>query len=522
MKVSPVRAVSTALVALSVVALFAAAPQPAPQELQLGSIDFPSSGSEQAQPHFVRGVLLLHSFEFDPAAEAFREAQRLDPDFAMAYWGEAMTYNHPLWAQQDREAALAALARLAPTPEERAAKAGSEKEREWMGAVEALYGADEKYDGDFAYNDAMRRMYDNHPDDHEVASFYALSLLGTSHEGRDFRIYMRSAAVVEKVFDENPDHPGAAHYLIHSYDDPIHAPLGLPAARAYSAIAPAASHAQHMTSHIFVAMGIWDDVVAANEVARDVQDAQLAANGQPPNRCGHYSSWLHYGYLQQGRLEAAETEMNQCHATMLADPVGSNAGYFANMRARHVIDAPSWDDADRWTADLSTFPGPEANYDFTTGLAALERDDLDLAREMSAKLEAASDGMSGPAFAKILSLELDGMLALEDGDVDEALARLHEAARLEEEMPFEFGPPAVIKPSHELLGEVLLELGRNDEAIVAFEGALARAARRTASLAGLAHAAAAAGDTQKAEDARAELHAIWHRADAGYPAGHDR
>ncbi len=497
----------------TIAVLAAAAALAAPQQTELGTIDFPTSGSPTAQEHFIHGVLLMHSFEYGPAGEAFREAQRAEPGFAMAYWGEAMSYNHPIWQRQDRDAALAALNRLAPTPQQRAAKAGSDKERDWLEAVETLYGEGDKDARDFTYRDAMRRLHEKYPDDHEAASFYALSLLGTSHDGRDFGIYMQSAAIVADVFQKNPDHPGAAHYLIHSFDDPIHAPLGLPAARAYSTIAPAASHAQHMTSHIFVAMGMWDDVVAANEVARDVDNAQRAESGMGPNGCGHYNSWLQYGYLEQGRIEAAEAEMNLCHETMLANP-GSNSGYFATMRARFIIDSQRWGGADHWTAEVEGL-GPRANYGFTSGLAAIEQGDIDLARQIATRLDRGAERDDAPAFVGILALELEALVALAGGAQDEALAALEEATVLEENMPFQFGPPAVVKPSHELLGEVLLELERFDDAVVAFEAALARSTLRTASLAGLAHAAMGAGDLQRADEARAQLHEILRKADAG-------
>jgi tetratricopeptide (TPR) repeat protein len=181
-----------------------------------------------------------------------------------------------------------------------------------------------------------------------------------------------------------------------------------------------------------------------------------------------------------------------------------------------VLDTGDWELAAKLTAEVSGSGGARANYDFTTGFAALKLGDLDTARRMAASLEGATDG--APA---ILALELDAMLALEEGKIDEALAGLREATELEESLPFEFGPPAVIKPTHELLGEVLLQLERYDEAVAAFEQALARAPRRTASLVGLAHAAAGAGDTLKADEIRAELHEIWRNADPGFAAaGH--
>ncbi|MFW6010815.1 MAG: tetratricopeptide repeat protein, partial [Gemmatimonadota bacterium] len=389
-------------------------------EPRLGDIDFPTSGAAEARPHFLRGVLYLHSFEYEDARQAFRRAREVDPDFAMAYWGEAMTHNHPVWMQQDREAALASLERLAPTAEGRLAEAGSGKERDWLQAIDVLYGAGSKEARDDAYRDAMRRMHEAYPDDHEVAAFYALSILGTAHEGRDFSTYMRAAAVVEPVFDENPRHPGAVHYLIHSYDDPIHAPLGLRAARAYSDIAPAAAHAQHMTSHIFVALGMWGEVIEANEVARDVQDTRRAELDRPPNRCGHYAYWLQYGYLQKGRIDDARRLLDLCHEQFVASPASTSAGYFASMRARWLIDSGRWEEAGEWSA---AFDGDAAGDEVaaardahTDALAALRAGDREAASLHLERLESlrneASEASAEPA---ILSLQARARIALREG-----------------------------------------------------------------------------------------------------------
>ena len=213
---------------------------------ELGKIDFPNSGKPAAQQAFIKAVLLLHSFEYSDAREAFQEVQRIDPAFAMAYWGEAMTHNHPLWRQQDREAALQALGKLASTPEARSARTPTDRERGYLQAVEVLFGDGDKVERDDLYSEAMRQLAERHPDDLEARSFYALSILGTAQGQREFSVYMRAGAVAEEIFDANPHHPGAVHYMIHSYDDPVHAPLGLRAARVYAKIAPAASHAQHM------------------------------------------------------------------------------------------------------------------------------------------------------------------------------------------------------------------------------------------------------------------------------------
>ena len=198
---------------------------------QLGTITFPSSAPANAQASFVRGVLFLHSFEYESAAQAFRESQRLAPGFALAYWGEAMTYTHPVWNEQNVAKAREALSRLAPTPEGRRAKAGTRREQMFMDAIEVLYGAGSKARRDTLYAAAMERLATTFPDDDESQSFYALALLGLSQGVRNVPTYLRAGAIAEGVLKRNEDHPGGAHYTIHAYDDPMHAERGLHAAR---------------------------------------------------------------------------------------------------------------------------------------------------------------------------------------------------------------------------------------------------------------------------------------------------
>lgn len=459
------------------------------QERRLGSLDFPNSGAPAAQADFLQGVLLLHSFEYADAARAFRRAQEADPTFALAYWGEAMTHNHPLWQRQDREAARAILARY---------PGGGHTEREgmYLAALDVLYGEGSKTERDRSYMEAMRRLHERHPEDHEARAFYALSLLGLTDGVRDFRNYMRAAAVAQPVFDANPDHPGAAHYLIHSFDDPIHAPLGLPAAEAYGAIAPDAGHAQHMTSHIFLAMGMWDDVIRANVNAVRVQDGGRAAEGMGPNRCGHYSSWLAYGHLMKEEWDTAAELLDLCAAT-LDDPDGDDLGYYLSMRGRHILDSGRWADAGRWMARTE---GPRfalPGHLFINGFAAFQRGEAELAREALIQLQEL--GWDEPRY-QIMVWELQALHALSLGDEESAVNSLRAAAELEESLPFEFGPPASLKPPHELLGEVLLELGRPEEAVEAFQGSLRITPLRTPSLRGLARAAAAAGRSDLARE----------------------
>ncbi len=485
----------------------------------LGTIDFPNSGAAEARPDFFEGVLLLHNFEYEDAARAFRRAQELDPGFAMAYWGEAMTHNHPIWQRQDREQGQAALRKLAPSLAERLAKAPTEREKAYLETIEVLFfGEGSKRARDIAYLDATRRQYRRFPQDLEAAAFHSLAILGSAHDGRDFSIYMRAAAVAEEVFARNPRHPGAAHYMIHSYDDPVHAPLGLRPARVYSEIAPDAAHAQHMTSHIFVALGMWDEVAFANERARDVQDTRRAELGRAPNACGHYSSWLEYGYLQLGRFKEAASLLTTCHDRVLGgNATAGEEWYFARMRARYLLDTGDWTaSASTMEAELSNSLVARHNSRFISALAALEGDDRATAETLAAEMTEIRKGGSSDESAglSIEGRELAALLLLDAGDVAGGLELLGGAAEAEAAMPFMFGPPPVVKPAYELLGEVLLELERPSEAIEAFRSALERAPRRTTSLVGLARAAQAMGDPETAVETHARLREIWHAADA--------
>ena len=334
------RAVLTVIVAVVVAASGARA------QNELGSIEFPTSGSATAQPAFVKGVLLMHSFEYDDAKEAFVEAQNADPGFAMAYWGEAMTYNHAVWQRTAPDLARAALARLAPTPAERLAKAPTAREKDWMASLDALYGPGDKLARDLGYAESMRRMHEKYPGDNEVAAFYALALLGTSHGGRDVSIYMKAAAIVEQVYAKNPQHPGAAHYLIHSYDDPIHAPLGLRYADAYSKIAPAASHALHMPSHIYFALGMWDEASGINERSVKAADARRAEKKLDADARGfHALLWLVYGYAQQGRYDEARGVLQQIEADAAKSGSVRTRSHLALARAAFLIETRKWGEA---------------------------------------------------------------------------------------------------------------------------------------------------------------------------------
>jgi hypothetical protein len=496
----------------------------------LGTLTFPTSATvPAAEQAFIRGMLLLHVFEYPTAAAAFRDAERLEPGFALAYWGEAMTFTHPVWDEQDTAAGRAALAKLGATAAARAANAPTSREKAYLAAVEILYGEGPKALRDTLYSAAMGRLAAAYPRDDEARLFYALSLLGLSQGVRNVPTYLRAAAIAESVFARNPRHPGAAHYWIHGMDDPEHAAGALPAARALAGIAPDAGHAQHMTSHIFVALGMWDDVVAANENATRVVNAARQALGQGPAYCGHYNLFLDYGLLQQGRIGAARRLLEACRGQVAGQRPGArdldpDAYSFITMWSRYLLDSRQWTgEVAGWNLEPGPAPAPRLSYWFTRGFAAVRSGDVEGARHaLTAYEEAAREVRSGMEMflsrTEVLRLELVGLLAFAEGDRAAALDTLHRATTVEDGMAYVFGPPFVNEPSHELLGEELLAAGRPAAARLEFEAALARTPGRTSVLLGLARAARAAGDTAAAARAFGRLAAIWHAADPDLPA----
>ncbi len=497
-----------ALTALYVALMFSLQAQPG----GLGRITFPTSGPAEAQKHFERGVLLLHSFEYREAREQFLAAQKVAPSFAMAYWGEAMTYNEPVWFAQDVDSARSVLKRLP-------VKAPTARERAYLQAVEVLYGDGTKEDRDLEYATAMRRLHENYPDDHEAAAFYALSLIGTCHRGRDLRTYMKAAAVAEAVLEKNPEHPGALHYAIHAYDDPVHAPLGLRAARVYAKVAPAAAHAQHMPSHIFIAMGMWDDAARSNEASW-----RASQKRQPIDSGGYHALWwLQYAYLQQGRFADARRVLETVEKMAGAQPPLLLRFHLVQMRALHFVETGEAYKAGIDTSGLD-LPARAAHF-FAAGSDALNRGRRQDAEQSLAALRAlkgstaAHDVPHAHAYpgdvqaAAIMENQLAALLLMADGKSKDAIELMKQAAAAEDRTPYEFGPPVPPKPAHELLGEILLSLGRPDLARVQFELALLRAPKRALSLLGLARSFEQSGNTAAARATYTELKTMWSRAD---------
>ena len=315
-----------------------------------GDISFENSGVAAAQSAFLVGVKALHNFQFDDARIAFEEAEKIDPSFVMAFWGQAMSNNMPLWQRQNTSEAKQILERLASTKEGRISRAQSDKEKAFISAVDALFfSSDDKLKRDLAYSGIMARMHDQWPEDHEISIFYALSLLGTMRPGDDgFKKQALAASIAMSVMDENKTHPGAAHFTIHSLDDPEHAILALAAAKVYADIAQSSAHALHMPSHIFLQLGMWERVVNSNiesyasAVSHTKKLIESGAKNIGTSMVGgedfHSLSWLAYANLMLGHYDRAKENLVMAKTAMEANPNNMRAqnGYYT-MLARHAI-----------------------------------------------------------------------------------------------------------------------------------------------------------------------------------------
>lgn len=457
-----------------------------------GYTDFEVSGSQEAKEVFLRGLLQLHNFEFDDARSSFQEALALDPDITMAYWGEALSYEHSFWRRYETDKSRAVLRRLGPTPDARADKMKTQRERDYLATVEALFGEGTQDERDFAYSDALQELYTKYPEDLDAAAFYALSILVTS-PGRDYTNYMRAGAITEQILDVNPLHPGALHYNIHSYDDPVHAPLGLRAARDYNKVAPSAIHALHMGSHIYYALGMWEDGVERNIRSFEEAVARQADPDDPyGNQAYHALTWVPYGLQQMGQRAQARERIEMIAKQAAAYPGQPvHRQHYVATRASYLVDTQEWDSdlagVEIDHAGLS--PYHLATDQYVQGLIALNRDDMAGAQAALAAMksngEEAGRGGRTAASPKLLQLALEGQIALAQGDSDAAIALISEAEQIEATLASEYGPAVPVQPMAELLGDVYSAIGERDKAREYYTLSLSRAVGRERSLHGL-------------------------------------
>jgi tetratricopeptide (TPR) repeat protein len=511
---------------LSLLVVLALAAPTAAQLENVGSLSFPTSASPDAQRHFLRGVAILHSFGWKQAIAEFKLAQKAQPDFALAYWGETLCDYHPLNAEQDAKNPREILSRLGPNTAARLAKAPTPREKGFLAAVEALWG-----DGDWrprrvAYMQAMERLHQQFPDDDEVTTFYALSLLSAARAQDDntFRPEMKAGALAMQVFRRNPNHPGATHYIIHAFDDPVHAPLALEAAFAYAKIVPAVSHAVHMPTHIFIQHGMWNEVAHQNVRAFGIAK-ELWQPGDAPGDMAHSGDWGQYGFLQLGDYAGARDRIKAFEemAETTKNPRATSG--LALVRARYIIETEEW--------RVQEIPENASGATvFANGMSAVATNDAATAEKMLGRLAtmakvpgqaagahadhggvpaapAAAPLSEGDKASRIMHHELAARIAESKGQRDQAIALLREAVKIEESMRPPNGAADPIKPSHELLGETLLRAGQHAEAASAFDACLTRTPNRARSLIGAAKAYAAAGKADLARERTATLRSFW-------------
>src|SRR5438093_255872 len=517
---------------LGVVGRLAAQEPHAHQAEALGRVVFPVSCIPEAQTRFERAVALLHSFWYERAADTFREAVVADTACAMGYWGQAMSLFHPLWTPPmgaDLAAGLAASERglaLARTP----------RERDYLAAIRTYYAAYGERDHEArlaAYAAAMDGVRRRHPRDREAAIFYALSLIALAQANATdttFSYQKRADAILEPLFKAEPRHPGLAHYLIHTNDVPQLARLGLYAARRYAEIAPDVPHAQHMPSHIFTRLGLWDEDIASNirsaEAARQFEE-ERHLNALWDQR-GHAWDYLVYAYLQTGRDADAKRVVTRVDWVTAEYPVGSltNAYALAAIPARYALERGRWDEAVR----LAVRPAPEwraadAITHFARALGAARGGDTALARaEVAAlgEIEQALGAAGGQQAywagqVKIQQLAAGAWLARAAGDATEAIRQATAAADIEDVTQKHPVTPGAVLPARELLGDLLLELNRPADAARAYEALLRQAPGRARSLLGLARAAERAGDMTTARARYQEFLTLMHAADGDRP-----
>jgi len=482
--------------------------QEKPDADYLGIVNITVSGKDIALIHFEKGLLLLHSFEYEDSREAFKEAQDKDPNMPMAYWGEAMTYNHSLWSEQDYENATAALAHLENIDLE---KQATELEQDLIKAVQILYQPKtEKQARDVAYATFMEELYKKYPSNHEVAAFYALSLLGSVPEGRDDALYGQGALIAQSIIKENPNHPGALHYLIHSYDDPDHAALALDAANSYSKVAPDASHALHMPSHIYVALGMWDEVISSNINSYQASLNRMERKKLDNDARGYHAfHWLEYGYLQKENNQEAKKMLLDMQQYATETPSKRARVHLVYLKGTYLVNTNEWD------SELADIPidindlsiSIKSQYQFLEGMKAYKKGntiqldsiinlmtseyqrDSFVVSNASAKLCSGATGgettKTDLVESQIRQNQLQALRATMDSNMSLSEEYFLKSIELDGTISFSYGPPSIQKPTHELYGDWLLSQNRNDEALAQYELTLKMAPNRLLAVNGI-------------------------------------
>ncbi|MDQ3804090.1 MAG: hypothetical protein M3416_09705 [Acidobacteriota bacterium] len=504
---------------------------------KLGRVSFTVSCNPQAQSQFNRAVAWLHSFEYEEAEKVFTEVTVTDPRCGMGYWGIAMSNYHPIWAPPS-----AAELKKGSSAVERAKVVGARtrREQDYIAAIEVFYKDSDRLDHrarTFAYSEAMEQLYRRHPSDREAGVFFALTLIakGMMAGDKSYTSEKKAAQILNRVLAREPQHPGVAHYLIHSYDYPALAHLALPAARSYAKIAPASAHAQHMPSHIFTRLGLWQEAIRSNLDAKAAAKAYAVRNRMPGawDEQLHAMDYLAYAYLQGAQDKQAWGVLDELNKIRKVDPPNFKVAYaFTAIPARYALERRQWNEAAKLTLHpdtLGAFPWQrfrwaEAHIHFARAVGAARTGDTASARQevekLSAIRQALVEAKGDYDWAKQVEIKRQvaaAWLAHAEGKHEESLRLMRAAAELDDATEKHPVTPGAILPAREQLGELLLELKQPMAALQEFETSLRNAPNRFNGLYGAARAAKLAADQKRARTYYGKLMALCRQADSTRP-----
>jgi hypothetical protein len=471
---------------------------------KLGEVDFPVSCNPAAQEQFNRALAMLHSFFYPEAAKTFSRATELDPACAMGHWGVAMSWWYPLWYPPTKESFQRGNAALEKAA---AAAAPTERERAYIAALGEFYGDFENTDNkarSLAYEKAMAALVQGFPDDLEAAAFYALALQATANPNdKTYANQLKSADILEKIFAKHPDHPGIAHYLIHAYDYPELAPRALKAARLYGAIAPSMPHALHMPSHTYIALGLWRDSIESNLAA----GAAARKLGWIPEEL-HSEDYLVYAYLQLAEPASARDVLKQIAEVRVEENARTLPVDYAVAAApaRYALEQQRWEEAAALQPFASRFPATQALTHFARALGAAHLGATREAGEEIAQLMQIRDVLAKSRqdyWAKQVEVQCQAAqawLAWAAGDADHAIEQMRSAVGVEESTYKHPITPGQLLPARELMGDLLLALGKPEAALAEYEASLHANPNRFNGVFGAARSAELAGFGSKAAD----------------------
>ncbi len=512
------------------------------QDLKLGEVHINVTADPVAQPYFMNGLLLLHNFEYEDAAREFEMAQLLDPNLVMAYWGEAMCYHQPLWFYEDFAKGKGALFKLGVKKEERLEKAKTALEKDFISAMEVLYGDEKDKEARYdKYREAMANMYNKYPAEEEVAAFYALALI------RDCKVNDKTgqcdaaAKILMKIHAKNPTHPGAMNYLIQIYDDPITAYKARKVANSFMKLAPESKFGLHIPSHTFLALGDWQKVTQCNEAAWKAAEAWVKKRKKSlEDRDYHARWWLQYAYLQEGKFSEALELLNEMNRDARYSKSERMRFHLAMMRGHYLAETG------KWLSDVVKIEIPTKGFSvsvknmcfFVDAMAALEKHDLprvdwylnQMTDQRTVEQNNRNDYTNFRlcstrpvimkksidrelALAEAMEWELQALKALKLNKLEESEGFIRKAIILEDGTAYDPGPPVVLRPSHEIYGEILSAMGKSREAIQQFDLALQRAPGRSLSLLGKYKALMNLGEKEKAALVKKLLMKNWQQAD---------